>query len=129
MAVLCSAHLVQRRMMEEVGTTNCCSQCLVCLSVVWNCVKATICCRCGFLAHFASRVSSPEEEQERKEISEGLVVEELETDPGSPLPPRQTRVRFRSIVEVFHLILPRRRWRQRVTPPPIVERTVAETKK
>ena len=132
-----TAHLVQCPMMEEEHRIGCFSWCLVCLSAAWSCVKTTICCRCGFLARLAPQVSSPEEEQERKEVSEGLVVQDIESDPegnlGSPLPPRQTRVRFGSIVEVFHLILPRRTWRQRiqerVTPSPIVERTVEETKK
>ena len=115
--------------MEEANENNCCSGCLICLTTTWGVVKMIICCRCRSLASLAFPEPRPVE-HDREEISEDLVLSEVESDPGTPIPPRQTRVRFRSVVEVFTIVLPRSsRWRRRsTTTESIVERIVEETK-
>ena len=86
---------------------SCWSGCLVCLTATWGLVKMITCCRCRSLAHL---VCPDRAAVERDPEETSGVVSDVETLTPSPSPrPRQTRVRFQSIVEVFLLILGRRR--------------------
>lgn len=78
--------------------------------------------------------------EEISEVTEYLESSDSEgTSLGSPVPPRQTRVRFRSVVEFFHFIAPQRiiqrgwPWRRRRSIEPFgpenVERVFVKTKK
>ena len=69
--------------------------CLVCLAVTWGAVKMMICCRCGSLAR------NRDAERSAEEVSKDSAT-------GTPISSRQARVRFRSVVDVFWILQPRK---------------------